>query len=100
MTNQEKALNLLGMAMRAGKIVTGESLSLKEIQQQKARLVIVATDASERTKEKMENKCTYYEIPITVQFTTAELSHAIGKERVICTVMDQGFTKKLKELLA
>lgn len=99
MTNQQKALNLLGIAMRAGKLVTGESLSLKEIQQEQARLVIVAADASDATKEKLTNKCAYYEIPLLIQFTTQELSCAIGRERVICTIMDRGFTKKLKELL-
>ena len=35
--NKQKVLNLLGLAQRAGKLVTGEELVTKEIQAQKAK---------------------------------------------------------------
>lgn len=99
-TNDQKILNLLGMAQRAGKLVTGEDLSLKEIRNEQAKLVIVATDASENTIKRISDKCQYYEIPVAVRFTKAEISHAIGKERTISTIMDNGFAKKFRELLS
>ncbi len=34
--NKTKALNMLGLAMRAGKLVTGEEMTLKEIRNEKA----------------------------------------------------------------
>lgn len=52
MNNDQKVLNLLGMAKRAGKLVSGEDLSLKEIRNGTAKLVIVAVDASENTRKK------------------------------------------------
>lgn len=99
MNQDQKALNLLGIAMKAGKLVTGEDLTLKEIRKEQAKVVIVATDASEQTKKKISDKCRYYTIPLVVHFTKAELSHAIGKERTICTTLDNGFGKKIRELL-
>lgn len=51
MNNDQKVLNLLGMAQRAGKLVSGEDLSLKEIRNGTAKLVIVAVDASENTRK-------------------------------------------------
>lgn len=48
---KHKALSLLGMAMRAGKLVTGDETVLKSVQQGKAKLVIAAGDASDNTKK-------------------------------------------------
>ena len=40
--------------MRAGKLITGEEMTLKEIRQQRAALVLVASDAGKNTQK--ENK--------------------------------------------
>ena len=74
--------------------------SLKEIRNQTSKVVIVATDASENTKKKISDKCIYYQIPFIIHFTRSELSQAIGKERTICTVTNNGFGKKFRELLS
>ena len=100
MNNDQKVLNLLGMAQRAGKLVSGEDLSLKEIRNGTAKLVIVAVDASENTRKKISDKGQHYEVLVAVNFTKMELSHAIGKERTICTIIDKGFAKKFRELLS
>ena len=50
MLNKQVA-SLLGLAMRARKLATGES-ALKAIQSQQARLVLIASDASDYTKKK------------------------------------------------
>lgn len=99
MNNDQKTLNLLGMATKAGKLVTGEDLTLKEIRKEQAKIVIVASDASEKTIKKISDKCRHYQIPIAIHFTKSELSQAVGKERTICTTTDNGFGKKLRELL-
>jgi ribosomal protein L7Ae-like RNA K-turn-binding protein len=52
MTNKQKILNMLGLARRAGKLVTGEELVVDEVRKQKAKLVFVASDASENTRKK------------------------------------------------
>ncbi|BAL61920.1 ribosomal protein L7A family [Melissococcus plutonius DAT561] len=49
--NDQKILNLLGLATKAGKIVTGEELTIKDIRNQKTALVFIAKDASKNTKK-------------------------------------------------
>lgn len=100
MKNEQKALNLLGLATRAGKLVSGEELTIKQVRSENARVVIIASDASENTRKKVSDKCQHYEIPYTVQFTKIELSQAIGKERTIICLTDAGFAKKIRELLS
>lgn len=41
-----KIFNLLGLAMRAGKIKSGESVILNELKKNQIKLVILASDAS------------------------------------------------------
>lgn len=97
--NRKKALNLLGLAMRAGKLITGEELTINEIRRQKAALVLVASDASENTKKKVTDKSNFYQTTCLIEFTESELAAAIGKPRKVIGVMDQGFAKKMVSLI-
>lgn len=97
--NKQKVLNLLGLAQRAGKLVTGEELVTKEIQAQKAKYVFVASDAGKNTLKKLQDKSRYYEIPLSEAFTSLELTQALGKPRKAIAVVDHGFAKKMGELL-
>ena len=99
MTNDQKALNMLGLAMRAGKLVTGEEMTIQDIRRQKSKLVFVASDASENTRKKIQDKSSHYEVTCLESFTHEELSQAIGKARMVIGINDQGFAKKIKELI-
>lgn len=85
--------------MRAGKLVTGEELTIRDIRNHTTKFAFVAVDASENTKKKLEDKCSYYQVPLDQSFEHAELSQAIGRTRMIIGVNDQGFATKLKELI-
>lgn len=94
----EKWQSLLGLANRARKIVSGEGLVVKEVQLKRAKLVLLAQDASENTKKKITDKCSYYHIPLLLVEDRYTLGQAIGKDdRVVVAVTDDGFAKKLKE---
>ncbi|HIX70291.1 MULTISPECIES: YlxQ-related RNA-binding protein [Enterococcus] len=97
--NQDRLLNMLGLAMRAGKLVTGEEAVVKEIRSQNAKLVFVAQDAGKNTHKKIQDKSTYYEISFFDGLTQAAISQAIGRPRTAIAVMDGGFAKKMKELI-
>ena len=47
--SKEQILNFLGLAMRARKVKSGESVLLTEIKENNIKLVIMASDASENT---------------------------------------------------
>lgn len=98
MTPQDKQMNLLGLALRAGKLITGEELTIKAVQRKEAKLVIVAGDASNNTQEKLVNKCKYYHVPLDIAFTADEISAAIGKSRSICAFTEKGFADSYLKL--
>ena len=90
-------LNLLGLANRAHKIVTGEIL-IKKIRNNEINLVIIASDASDNTKKRFIDKCTSYDVEYILASNRKELSNAIGKNnRVALGIQDVGFAKSLKE---
>lgn len=96
-----KALQLLGLATRAGKTMAGEFLVEKAIKQKKAFLVLVAEDASDNTKKLFNDKTTYYDIPCFVVATKDELGKAVGKkQRASVAVLDEGFASSIIDLLA
>ena len=89
-----KALSLVSLAMKAGKIASGEFCTEKEVKTGMAALVIVAEDASENTKKKFQNMCEFYEVPIYFYGDKDTLGHAMGKEfRASLAVPDPGFAK-------
>lgn len=99
MTSKEKKLNLLGLALRAGKIVSGEDLVIKAMQQKKAKLVFVASDSSASTLDKFDKKCFFYNVEVIFDFDTDELSKSIGKPmRRIIAMTDKGFCEAFKRI--
>lgn len=96
----QKCIQLLGLANKARKIVTGEDLVLTEVKSKRAKMVFLASDASANTEKKMTDKCTYYGIQVIRNFDRVSLGTAIGKEaRVSLAVLDAGFAKKMIQIL-
>lgn len=96
----EKLLQLLGLAARARKIVSGEEFVVKAIRNGSAKLVLQASDASPNSSKKIQDKCTYYNVEYHVFGDRYCLGHATGKEaRVAIAIVDSGFAKKMSSLL-
>lgn len=92
--NNKKTLSLISLATKAGKVVSGEFATEKEVKTGYACLVIVAEDASENTKKKFKNMCEFYEVPICIYGDKETLGHTIGKEfRAMLAITDAGFAK-------
>lgn len=98
--SQSKILSLVSLATRAGKTVSGEFCTEKEVKSGRAYLVLVADDASDNTKKKFRNMCEYYEVPICFYADKDTLGHAMGKEfRASLAVLDTGFAKGIMKHL-
>lgn len=96
----QKWISLIGLANRAGKIISGEELSVKEIRNGKAKLVLLSADASANTAKKITDKCRSYQVPVRIVENRHVLGNAIGKDaRVVISILDSGFAKKLLSLL-
>ena len=90
MTNEEikkKALSYLGLARKSGRIALGADSALSEIRKSGAAgniAVIVALDASERTKKQINDKCAYYGVDaVNGLLTGDEIAHAVGKDMTV-----------------
>lgn len=97
---QSKTLSLVGLAMKAGKVASGEFSTEKAVKEGQACLVLVSEEASANTKKKFQNMCTYYQVPICFYGSKAELGSAIGKEfRASLAVMDAGLADAITKSL-
>ncbi len=67
----------LGIAARARKVVSG-ALLLEAVRHKQVNLVLVASDASERTKKQYRDKCATYQIPCLIWADIATISSATG----------------------
>ena len=90
----DKILSLLGLAYAAKKVVLGEEVYNKI---SKVKLVLVASDISEKSRERIDKKCFYYHIDSIDCFSSDELSSAIGKATVkLIGITDKGFSQSIK----
>lgn len=80
MINQrQQILNLLGLARRAGQLVTGEGMVLTALQKDQVRIVLLASDAGQATIKKVTDKCQTHQVRVVNDFTRLEISQAIGQ---------------------
>ena len=96
-----KFLFMLGLCRKAGKLIIGTDLVTKSLPSKKTYLVIYASDASENTKKKITDKCSFYEIEcVKAPFSSFEISNAIGKSASVCAlgITDLNFSSELKSL--
>lgn len=94
--NQNNIYAMLGLAMKARAVVSGEVACESAVKSMKAHLVLVPTDASFNTKKLFSNKTTFYGIPYVEFGTKDELGHAIGKDmRSSVAITDEGFAKAI-----
>ncbi len=92
----KQILSQLGIAMKAGKLVSGEYPVEKAVKEMKAYLVVIADDASDNTKKHFSDMCQYRNIPIRFFGAKEELGKKIGKAyRASIAITDEGFAKSI-----
>ena len=95
-----KICGLLGLARRAGKLTFGTEACLQEIDKNRVNLIIIATDAAERTKMNFKNICTNKKVPIVECLNIEELSNAIGKSnKAVVGVRDINFSNEIMKII-
>ena len=91
--------SLLSLAAKSGNITTGEDSCVRAIRNGSAKLVIVATDASDNTRKKFKDKAGFYNVPHCEFSAKEELNKTIGKSnRATLVITDAGFAGAIKEL--
>lgn len=94
----DKVLSMLGIATKAGKIVSGEFATENAVKAGKAFLVVTATDASENTAKKFRDMTDFYRVPLVVYGTKESLGGCIGKDyRSSLAVTDEKLAKAVQQ---
>lgn len=88
---RNNVLSLIGIAKKAGKIAAGEFQTEQAVKSGRAAVVIISSEASDNTKKKFRNMCTFYEVPVYFYGEKEALGAAIGCEfRASLAVLDHG----------
>lgn len=92
---REKALSLLGLMRRAGKIELGEMNVGAAVREKRAKLILLTPDAGANARDRAESFARSRGIPLVeLPFMKDEFSRGVGKANtVMAAVTDWGFAK-------
>ena len=95
-------ISLLGLARRAGKVKIGDEAARSACSHGTAKILLLASDASDRTCEAFEFIAESADIPhIPVAETREELGNALGKRPcAVVAICDTGFSAGIIKKLA
>lgn len=95
-----RVFGLIGLCTKAGKICFGTDACTDLIQKRKIDLVIVANDASDRTKRNFEFICNKNDTKICFFGTIQSLSKAIGKSnKAVIGIKNKDFANQIEKII-
>ena len=95
-----KFYGMLGLAKRAGKVISGESGCKEAIRFLKAYLVIIAEDTGKNTFKNITDSCKFYNVPFFVIGTMETLGRAIGNSfNAVAAITDEGLAKSIEKCI-
>ena len=91
----------IGLARKAGKLLSGTESVCDGIRGGKIRLVIASCDVSENTKKRISDCCTHYGVSLSIAPADKEtLGSAIGKPFAACVgITDENLSKLISRNL-
>lgn len=96
MTDLEAALRILGLGHRAGALTIGVEGTRATIRRGKARMVVLARDASPRARGKVVGVASSAAVPVMVGPDASTLGHRLGRPPVhALAVTDRGISQGL-----
>ncbi len=92
----ERVVRLLGLGVRAGRVVIGVAGVRAKLQRDALRCVVLAADASPRTREKVERLARARGVPVVRGPAAGELGAGLGRPPVQAVgVEDAGLARGL-----
>ena len=99
-TNEQRITNLLSMAQRAQRIVSGAFAVEQALKKKQAVFVLLAGDAAEESKKNVRDLADKFAVPYAEGLDRETLGACLGKEfRAVAALTDEGFAKKLRQLM-
>ena len=97
---EQRAMNLLSMAARARRILSGAFVVEEALKRKQGTYLLLAVDASEETKAKFSRMAAQMNVPSAELLTMQQLGHCLGKEyRAVAVLIDRGFADRLSTYL-
>ena len=75
----EKIYGLLGLAMRAGQVISGQEVCINGVRKKELKLVLLDESVAENSFKKISETCERYRCPLYL-IPTGKIGKAIGKE--------------------
>lgn len=95
---QDKVLSMIGLARRANAVSLGEQMCSEAIKNKKARLAVIAENASENTKKSVKNSCEYYNVEYMEYAQKEDLGKCCGVNLIAAlSVNDDNFADGIKK---
>ncbi len=101
MAEVKEIMGFLGLSRRAGKLSCGHDAVIESIVKDKAELIILSFDASERLKNEIKHAASYGNRNIPViesQLLMQDFYQGIGKKSAVLSVTDKSFKEKLETM--
>ena len=96
----DRVLSMLGIAAKAGNVVSGEFSTEKAVKTGHAYLVIVSSEASDNTKKHFKDMTDFYEVPCYFYGDKERLGRCIGKEfRASLAITDENLARAVESRL-
>ena len=100
MTGKERVYGMLGLAARAGKIVSGSDSVIGAIRAGNVELLIITKDISRNSLEKILKNTGDKEIACYSFGNSEELGMALGKpDRTVAAITDKSFAEGVSAIL-
>lgn len=87
-------MKMIGLAVKARKASTGTAICIEELKRNRIKLLFIASDCSENTREKVFSAIADKNIETSKVFTKEQLGSIIGKEEIsVVGIKDFNFAK-------
>jgi len=97
---KNKVYSFIGLTKKAGAIAAGEVPAELAVKRGKAYMVIIADDASQNTKKKIDSAVYGRNIPLVRFGSKEQLGHILGKPYIsVIAVTGRSFAERIKEMI-
>ena len=94
----KRMLNMLGLCMRAGRIISGEKACVQAVRAGGACAVVLDRAAAKNAVKAVSDACAFHQVPL-VYAPENELGDAIGKPgRMVAAITDPSMADRILEL--
>jgi ribosomal protein L7Ae-like RNA K-turn-binding protein len=96
-----RIINLLGICIRAGKVVKGFDSSVEAAKNGTAVCLLTASDASPKTVKEVRYYCEKYAVRhFEADISKFDVGRLCGKETAVIAVTDKGFADGFEKIIA